>query len=148
MPATPTEDEVLAYFERCSNWGRWGAEDELGTLNHLTADARRAAAALVREGTSVSCARLIPRRMEADFATPPLHYMAASGECHAGKETPPDSLQIASDFNPFKHIVEAPRAVFRGDFANPIVWIGALLAVVLVVLGAWVGARTLTAQTK
>jgi ABC-2 type transport system permease protein len=38
--------------------------------------------------------------------------------------------------------------VFRGDFANPIVWIGALLAVVLVVLGAWVGARTLTAQTR
>ena len=60
----------------------------------------------------------------------------------------PRWLQIASDFNPFKHIVEALRAVFRGDFANPIVWIGALLAVVLVVLGAWVGARTLTAQTR
>lgn len=60
----------------------------------------------------------------------------------------PRWLQIASDFNPFKHIVEALRAVFRGDFSNPIVWIGALLAVVLVVLGAWVGARTLTAQTR
>ncbi|MBN9305329.1 MAG: multidrug ABC transporter permease [Devosia sp. 67-54] len=60
----------------------------------------------------------------------------------------PRWLQIASDFNPFKHIVEALRAVFRGDFTNPIVWIGALLAVVLVVLGAWVGARTLTAQTR
>jgi ABC-2 type transport system permease protein len=60
----------------------------------------------------------------------------------------PRWLQIASDFNPFKHIVEALRAVFRGDFANPIVWIGALLAVVLVGLGAWIGARTLTAQTK
>jgi ABC-2 type transport system permease protein len=61
---------------------------------------------------------------------------------------PPQGLQIASDFNPFKHIVEALRAVFRSDFANPIVWIGVLLAVILVVLGAWVGARTLAAQTK
>jgi ABC-2 type transport system permease protein len=60
----------------------------------------------------------------------------------------PRWLQIASDFNPFKHIVEALRAVFRGDFANPIVWIGALLAVVVGVLGAWVGARTLSAQSR
>ena len=60
----------------------------------------------------------------------------------------PQWLQIVSNFNPFKHIVEALRAVFRSDFSNPIVWIGVLLAVVLVVLGAWVGARTLTAQTR
>ena len=60
----------------------------------------------------------------------------------------PRWLQIVSDFNPFKHIVEALRAVFRGDFSDPIVWIGLLLAVILVVLGAWLGNRTLTAQTK
>ena len=60
----------------------------------------------------------------------------------------PQWLQIASNFNPFKHIVEALRAVFRSDFANPIVWIGVALAVVLVVLGAWLGSRTLAAQTK
>ena len=60
----------------------------------------------------------------------------------------PRWLQIASDFNPFKHIVEALRAVFRSDFSNPIVWIGVVLAVVLVVLGAWLGSRTLAAQTK
>ena len=60
----------------------------------------------------------------------------------------PQWLQIVSNFNPFKHIVEALRAVFRSDFANPIVWIGVLLAVILVVLGAWMGSRTLTAQTK
>jgi len=60
----------------------------------------------------------------------------------------PRWLQIVSDFNPFKHIVEALRAVFLGDFSNPIVWIGLALAVVLVVLGSWLGARTLAAQTK
>ena len=60
----------------------------------------------------------------------------------------PRWLQIVSDFNPFKHIVEALRAVFLGDFSNPIVWIGLGLAVLLVVLGAWLGNRTLAAQTK
>jgi len=60
----------------------------------------------------------------------------------------PQWLQIVSNFNPFKHIVEALRAVFLGDFGNPIVWIGLALAVVLVVIGSWLGARTLAAQTK
>jgi len=60
----------------------------------------------------------------------------------------PAWLQMVANFNPFKHIVEALRAVFRGDFADPIVAIGLVLAVILVVLGAWVGSRVLTAQTK
>ena len=60
----------------------------------------------------------------------------------------PRWLQIVSDFNPFKHIVEALRAVFRGEFATPMVGIGLVLAVLLVVLGAWLGSRVLAAQTK
>jgi ABC-2 type transport system permease protein len=60
----------------------------------------------------------------------------------------PRWLQIASDFNPFKHIVEALRAVFRGQFADPIVLIGLVLAIVLVGLGAWMGGSVLRAQTK
>lgn len=60
----------------------------------------------------------------------------------------PDWLQIVSNFNPFKHIVEALRAVFRSDFSDPIIWIGLALAVVLVVIGAWLGNRTLLSQTK
>ena len=31
MPELPTQDEVLAYFDSLSNWGRWGGDDELGT---------------------------------------------------------------------------------------------------------------------
>lgn len=60
----------------------------------------------------------------------------------------PAWLQVVANFNPFKHIVEALRAVFLGHFSDPIVWIGLLLAVLLVVIGAWVGSRVLTAQTK
>jgi kynurenine formamidase len=39
-----------------SNWGRWGKDDEIGALNLITPDKRKAAAALVKEGFSVSLA--------------------------------------------------------------------------------------------
>jgi kynurenine formamidase len=53
----PTPEEFAQYKTRFSNWGRWGADDKLGTLNHITEETRRSAAALVRDGRSVSCAR-------------------------------------------------------------------------------------------
>src|SRR2546425_11700876 len=46
----PTQDDVLGYFDTLSNWGRWGDDDELGTLNHITDDVRLAAARAVRHG--------------------------------------------------------------------------------------------------
>jgi hypothetical protein len=52
----PTQDDVLGYFDTLSNWGRWGDDDELGTLNHITDEVRLAAARAVRHGRSVSCA--------------------------------------------------------------------------------------------
>ena len=55
MPEAPSEDEVLTWFEQLSNWDRWGPDDRLGTLNHITPAHRVAAAGLVREGVSVSC---------------------------------------------------------------------------------------------
>ena len=39
-----------------SNWGRWGKEDQIGALNLITPAKRRQAAALVKEGVSVSLA--------------------------------------------------------------------------------------------
>lgn len=60
----------------------------------------------------------------------------------------PRWLQILSDINPFKHIVDALRAVFRGELTTPTVLLGVVLAVVLVLVGAWVGNRTFAAQTK
>jgi kynurenine formamidase len=52
----PTENDVLEYFATLSNWGRWGDDDERGTLNHITDDVRLAGARAVRHGRSVSCA--------------------------------------------------------------------------------------------
>lgn len=54
-----TVEQYNAYKERFSNWGRWGEADQLGTLNHITAEVRTAAAALVRSGRTASLARPI-----------------------------------------------------------------------------------------
>lgn len=60
-PTVPRVDEaeLLSWTQTLSNWGRWGSDDELGTLNYITSEQRRAAAALVRDGDVVSCAKRI-----------------------------------------------------------------------------------------
>jgi kynurenine formamidase len=48
--ALPTELKELA--RRVSNWGRWGTDDQRGTLNLITPDAVRRGAAAVRKGVT------------------------------------------------------------------------------------------------
>lgn len=48
--------ELDELFQRVSNWGRWGKDDQLGSVNLVTAAKRRQATALVKDGISVSLA--------------------------------------------------------------------------------------------
>src|SRR3954463_6109444 len=59
-PADPA-GAIAAAAKRCSNWGRWGADDVLGTLNFLDEAKRREGAACVRRGASFSLAQKIGR---------------------------------------------------------------------------------------
>lgn len=54
-----SDDELWALSARVSNAGRWGAADELGTLNHITSATSRDAAGLALTGTVISLARPI-----------------------------------------------------------------------------------------
>lgn len=49
-------DTVRELAQRYTNWGRWGDDDQLGTLNHVQPAAVVAAARLIREGRPVSMA--------------------------------------------------------------------------------------------
>jgi kynurenine formamidase len=55
-PSRPlvSEAQFEAWQKELSNWGRWGKDDELGTLNLITPAKRMAALALVKEGVPVS----------------------------------------------------------------------------------------------
>ena len=43
-------EEFIEFAERYKNWGRWGADDEAGTLNFVTPQHVVDACRLVREG--------------------------------------------------------------------------------------------------
>ncbi len=52
---TWTAETVVEEGRRLRNWGRWGDEDQLGTLNYITPEKIKEGAALVRQGKIVSC---------------------------------------------------------------------------------------------
>lgn len=87
-----TEAEVVDLMTRLSNWGRWGADDELGALNLITPAVRARAARLVHDGVAVGCARPISTEITADTTVQPLRFMVDSGE---GRDTDPPERILA-----------------------------------------------------
>ena len=76
------EAEIARAVRAYSNWGRWGADDVLGTANFITDRLRLAAAGLVRRGASFS----LSQRFDMDGPqrgwrrrTNPVHTMLDTG---------------------------------------------------------------------
>jgi kynurenine formamidase len=98
---TDVDSAIATMAAECRNWGRWGPDDVLGTLNHLDADARQRAAALVRRGASFS----LSMRFEADGPqkgwrrrTNPVHTMLDTGvDAVAGHQGFPHGIGGADD---------------------------------------------------
>jgi kynurenine formamidase len=57
LPSHPTSEQRAQWLAANSNWGRWGKDDELGTLNLITPATRQAAMALAKQGIVLSLAR-------------------------------------------------------------------------------------------
>jgi len=62
-------------FQSVKNWGRWGADDQLGATNLVTDAKRRQAAALVKTGLTVSLAHNPITEAADDNASPFEHTM-------------------------------------------------------------------------
>src|SRR6185295_17334834 len=69
-PAPVTAAQYERWKTELSNWGRWGKDDQIGTLNLITPEKRRQAAALVRDGVSVSLASDADTEKAVDNPTP------------------------------------------------------------------------------
>jgi len=99
-PADP-EGAIRDAAKRCSNWGRWGADDVRGTMNFLTATKRIEGAALVRRGVSFS----LSQRFDMDGPqrgwrrrTNPVHTMLDTGtDAAAGIQGFPHGIGGADD---------------------------------------------------
>lgn len=63
-PRLATEDDFRRAMKELSNSGRWGKDDELGASNFITPAKRRQAAALVKEGLSVSLSHAVTQDAE------------------------------------------------------------------------------------
>jgi kynurenine formamidase len=68
-------DEFEAIFESVKNWGRWGADDVLGTLNLITPEHVTRACGLVRSGRHVSMAIPVNTVAGPDNPNPAVHHM-------------------------------------------------------------------------
>lgn len=71
----PTKAEVQTYLTERRNWGRWGADDQVGAVNLITPAKRIQAASLVRSGRPVSLSRDFPKLPAPNNPTPAQHFM-------------------------------------------------------------------------
>jgi kynurenine formamidase len=72
-------------MKELSNWGRWGKDDQLGAMNLITPAKRKQAAALVREGVSISLARDTNTQTAEDNPQPYEHSMTLAGVGNRGQ---------------------------------------------------------------
>jgi kynurenine formamidase len=75
-----TAAQVDQMMTQLSNWGRWGKDDQMGAVHLITPAKRKQAAALVRDGVSVSMARNTESEKAADNDSPFGHTMTSTGK--------------------------------------------------------------------
>lgn len=71
----PTRDELIANLHGRRNWTRWGADDQRGAVNLITAEKRVQAAGLVRSGRIVSLSRDFPKTPGPGNPQPAQHFV-------------------------------------------------------------------------
>jgi ABC-2 type transport system permease protein len=59
----------------------------------------------------------------------------------------PEWLRFLSTINPLTHAVDAVRALFNGQWAEPEIIIGTVVTGILAILGVWVASRAFTRAT-
>ena len=81
-PPFVSAQEFEQLFQRVCNWGRWGPDDDRGTLNYITQKHVSASAALVRSGRTISLALPINTVAGPDNPRPSTHYMVKMHDLH------------------------------------------------------------------
>ncbi len=74
-----TKADMEKWKKELSNWGRWGKDDQIGALNLITAEKKKAAAALVKDGVSVSMSRNFDTTESVENTSPATHKMLGIG---------------------------------------------------------------------
>ena len=120
----PSEEQIIQWFDTLSNWGRWGKDDVLGTLNLITPEKIKRAAGLVREGTTVSCARTITYESGIDVLFQTRHFMMSSGDAEPapdsyGRQNTMDAFLFAPHGSTITHLDAPSHTLWRSDPSKP-----------------------------
>ena len=105
-----------AWMEEISNWGRWGENDELGTLNLVTPAKSKAAVALVREGVTVSMAHDLST-VQDEFNANPFEHVVTTGE-FSGHQVAGDQYSVQYHGFAHSHIDGLPHFAHKGKLYN------------------------------
>ena len=101
LDRTDPEAEISARAEAYRNWGRWGQDDVLGTLNFIEPSQRVAAAGLVRDGRVISLAQSFDTNGPQKGwrrRTNPVHTMTDTGtDAERGNQGFPHGIGGADD---------------------------------------------------
>ncbi len=112
-----TKAQFAAWMKECSNWGRWGKSDELGTLNLLTPATRLKAARLVREGVAISLSHDVEKEKAPDVASPFVHQMRSSSD-NPGAAIFTDSFSVAPHGIAHTHLDALCHFSYEGSLYN------------------------------
>lgn len=114
LPPTLSAADIDAMFESVSNWGRWGEDDQRGTLNLITPEKRRQAAGLVREGISISLSQDLSTVEAVDNTTPMELIMTAQ----PGSPVAMDEWRIFYHGLTYAHLDALCHARYKGKAYN------------------------------
>lgn len=77
-----TRQDIYDAAKKVSNWDRWGADDQIGTLNNITSEDIVAAAGLVRKGRNFALGLSLKEPIQSGLfggRWNPIHTMLATG---------------------------------------------------------------------
>jgi kynurenine formamidase len=111
-----SEAEFHELARRLSNWGRWGADDEAGTLNFITPEKRRSAARLATEGITVSCSTDLPVAPAPDNPRPTRHLTYRAPDTQMGAAG--DFLTLEPHGWTMTHLDAFSHIYYQGRFYN------------------------------
>ena len=91
-------DEAREYIRSRRNWGRWGADDQVGAVNLITPEKSASAARLVRTGQSISLSRPLPTKPATNNPRPVQHFAGQRGRPEGVAEQVQLGAGVAVDF--------------------------------------------------
>ena len=90
---TVTREAIYEAAKKVSNWGRWGSDDQIGTLNNVSPEDIVSASRLVRKGKVFSLGLSLKEPIQSGLfggRWNPIHTMLATGtDAAAGNQDVP-----------------------------------------------------------